>query len=106
MRYEMSYPLPIEAGQSERAAFIRRTYGHLAAAILAFILIELAIFNLLAPVVGLHEIMMGYLAHPGFQLVMLLGFIGVGTLARYWAMNGGSMEMQYAGLVLYVVAEA
>ncbi len=38
MRYEMA-PLAIASERSERAGFIRRTYGHLAVALLAFVAI-------------------------------------------------------------------
>ena len=44
MGYEMNYPLPIEASRSERAGFIRRTYAHLAGAILAFVAIQVRRF--------------------------------------------------------------
>lgn len=105
MRYEMA-PLAIESDRSERAAFIRRTYAHLAAAILAFILLELAIFKVLVPAFELDQLMQQYVGSFGLQLVVLFAFIGVGYLARYWAMNGGSVGMQYAGLGLFVAAEA
>jgi FtsH-binding integral membrane protein len=105
MRYEMA-PLAIETDRSERAAFIRRTYAHLAGAILAFILLELAFFNIAVPALGLEPLLVGYLHSFGLQLIVMLAFIGVGYLARYWAMNGSSQEMQYAGLSLFVVAEA
>ena len=44
MRYEMA-PLAIETDRSERAAFIRRTYIHLAGAIAAFTALEAVIFG-------------------------------------------------------------
>ena len=44
--YEMDRPLAAKAVESERAAFIRRTYLHLAGAILAFVTIEFQIFQL------------------------------------------------------------
>ncbi len=105
MQYAMEYPLASRAVESERAAFIRRTYAHLAGAILAFVGLETILFQslsneqfgrLLAPLV----------AHPGTWLVLLLAFIGVGYLARYWARSDTSPAVQYTGLALYVVAEA
>ena len=104
MRYEMSQPLPMETSRSERAAFIRRTYAHLAGAILAFVALETVAFTLLRPV--LDGFMMQYLTNPLMQLLVFGGFMGSSYLARYWAFNGGSSAMQYAGLGLYVVAEA
>jgi FtsH-binding integral membrane protein len=107
MGYEMSYPAGIETTRSERASFIRRTYAHLAGAILAFVAIETLIFGVLIPhVSGAEEILLRSLASPFSWLIVMVAFIGVSYLAHYWAFNGGSPAMQYAGLGLYVVAEA
>lgn len=103
MRYEMA-PLAIETDRSERAAFIRRTYMHLAGAIGVFVALEAVIFGLLRP--GLDEIMMTYLQSRGSHLIVILAFVGVSYLANYWAFRGGSPALQYAGLGLYIVAEA
>ncbi len=106
MGYQLGHAFPIESSRSERATFIRRTYAHLAGAILAFVGLEALIFGVLMPnVPGFQESMRRILFHPGSQLVVLLAFIGVSYLARYWAFNGGSPALQYAGLALYVVAE-
>jgi FtsH-binding integral membrane protein len=102
MRYEMA-PLAIESDRSERAAFIRRTYIHLAGAIGVFIALEAMIFGLLGS--SLNTVMMAYLQNPISQLIVVLAFVGVSYLANYWAFQGGSPAMQYAGLGLYVVAE-
>ena len=109
MAYEMSYPLAIEAERSERAAFVRRTYAHLAGAILAFLGIEMMIFAVLRPFVGsptFDETLFGLLSSRFSWLVVMGVFIGVSYLANYWAFNGGSPALQYAGLSLYVIAEA
>src|ERR687884_70555 len=66
-----AYALP-----EARAQFIRRTYAHLALAILGFLVIVLALF------------------------------IGVSWIADYWARSDTSRGLQYAGLTLYVVAQA
>lgn len=106
MRYEMA-PLAIESDRSERAGFIRRTYAHLAGAILAFIAIETVIFGLMIPFVdGFEEGMRRALTAPFSWLIVMVAFIAVSYVANYWAFNGGSPAMQYAGLGLYVVAEA
>ncbi len=39
-------------------------------------------------------------------LVMLVAFMAVSWVARTWAESGSSPSMQYAGLGLYVIAEA
>jgi uncharacterized protein len=107
MGYEMSYPLGVENTRSERASFIRRTYAHLAGAILAFVAIEALIFGVLIPhVSGVNEFLLASFANPISWLVVMVAFIGVSYLANYWAFNGGSPAMQYAGLGLYVIAEA
>jgi FtsH-binding integral membrane protein len=109
MAYQMSYPLAIEAERSERAAFIRRTYAHLAGAILAFVALEMMIFAVLRPFVGsvtFDETLFGLLSSRFSWLIVMVAFVGVSYLANYWAFNGGSPALQYAGLSLYVVAEA
>jgi FtsH-binding integral membrane protein len=98
----MGYDLRIaaRAPASERAAFIRRTYGHLAGAILAFAILE----TLLLQLPGIENLVAG-MFRAGFWIV-LIAFLGVSFLARYWAQASPSLGMQYLGLGLYVVAEA
>jgi FtsH-binding integral membrane protein len=107
MRYEMA-PLAIQSDRSERAAFIRRTYAHLAAAILAFIAIETMIFGVIRPLSdgAFDSALFAALTHPFSWLIVLVAFMGISWIANYWAYNGGSPGLQYAGLGLYVVAEA
>ncbi len=92
-----------EAGASERAAFIRKTYLHLAGAILAFIGIEAFFF-----VSGIADIVLGLLQFGGqFSWLIVLGaFMAVSWLANKWAVSTVSSGTQYLGLALYVVAEA
>jgi FtsH-binding integral membrane protein len=99
--YEMDMPLAAQAERSERAAFIRRTYAHLAGAVLAFVAIEAAIFAVLTP-----ADLLPLVQNPISLLVLLAAFIGAGFLARWWAHGSTSPAMQYAGLALYVVFEA
>lgn len=91
------------AAASERSAFIRRTYLHLAGAILAFIAIEYAILvhTRLAPT------MLEWLQFHRYGWLLILGaFMVVGYVADRWARSAASPGMQYVGLLLYVVAEA
>jgi FtsH-binding integral membrane protein len=92
-----------EAETNDRAAFIRKTYLHLAGAILAFVAIEAALLN--SPLAErLTELMLS-----GGQLGWLLvvgGFVLVSWLANSWANSSTSIQTQYLGLALYVVAEA
>ncbi|MFC5049615.1 Bax inhibitor-1 family protein [Rubritalea spongiae] len=86
---------PVDA----RSAFIRKTYAHLGGAIAVFALLEYfflqsqAMLNLVAPMMG------------NWWLVLIV-FMGVSWIASKWATSSTSLGMQYAGLALYVVAEA
>lgn len=91
-----------EAAPSERVAFIRKTYTHLAMAIYAFAAIEWAFFKTGAAE-WLFEKMMGvqYGALVAFGLFMVVSWV-----ANRWAQSETSVGKQYAGLIGYVVAEA
>lgn len=91
-----------QAAVDERVAFVRKTYAHLAGAVFAFTAIEAALLQTSAA-----ETMFGMLGASRFGWLIVLGaFIGVSYLANYWAQSATSVAMQYAGLALYVVAEA
>lgn len=93
-----------DAAAEERATFIRKTYLHLAAAVGAFVLIEYAIFSLVAPATLMNTV--GW-ALSGWNWAIVLGaFMLVSWIANSWASNATSLPMQYGGLSLYVVAEA
>src|SRR6266516_54734 len=95
--------LVAEAAPEARAAFIKRTYTHLAMSILAFIGLEVIYFQSgLADAVGAKIIdggRMGWLA-------VLLGFMAVSWIADKWAQSSTSLGVQYAGLSVYVLAES
>jgi FtsH-binding integral membrane protein len=99
-RYDRS--LAIQTSRSERAAFIRRTYGHLAGAILAFVALE----ALLLQIPNIGDIVMGMVGNRIIWLLIIGAFIGVGYLADAWARSDVSPGLQYLGLGLYVVAQA
>lgn len=99
---DYNYATPVaRAGENARAVFIRKTYQHLAVAILAFIGIEYVLINSpLAP--AMARMMTG-----GYSwLIVLAAFMGVSYIANKWAYSSTSRGMQYAGLALFVVAEA
>lgn len=103
----MNYSTPegltaAQATSSARAQFLRKTYLHLAGAVLAFLVLEAA---LLSSSVGLTFARAMTGSKFGWLLV-LGGFMLVGHVANNWAMNARSVGMQYAGLGLYVLAEA
>ncbi|MAE64764.1 MAG: permease [Phycisphaeraceae bacterium] len=90
-----------QASDETRADFIRKTYLHLAGAIICFIGIELIIFQTV-DVAGLTRSMIG-----GWMWLIVLGlFMVVSWIARSWADSTTSVPMQYTGLGLYVVAQA
>jgi uncharacterized protein len=89
-----------EAAPQERASFIRKTYLHLAAAIFAFILLETYLF-----MSGIADVIAATMFGFSWFIVLAL-FMGVSFLANWWANSSSSKAMQYAGLGLYVVAEA
>jgi FtsH-binding integral membrane protein len=90
-----------EAMPAERVAFIRKTYAHLAGAILVFAGLEALLLK-----GGFAEpVMQTLFASKGAMLVLMLVFIGGGYLAQYWAQSATSRAMQYAGLALYVLLE-
>jgi len=92
-----------EALPEERAGFIRKTYLHLAVAILAFVALEAFLF-----VSGAAYTIMSTLRLGGSMswLIVLGAFMGVSYLANSWANSNTSKPMQYLGLALYIVAEA
>jgi FtsH-binding integral membrane protein len=92
----------IDSPLDERVSFIRRTYLHLAVAVAAFVALESALLTI-KPVT---EFAVSVLQMRYAWLFVMGGFMGAAYLAQYWAQSATSKAMQYAGLGLYVVAEA
>jgi FtsH-binding integral membrane protein len=91
-----------DAGVSERAAFITRTYLHLFGAILGFVAVEAVLFS-----TGYAERIARVLLGSRFGwLAALGGFMIVGWLASRTAHTARSAAAQYAALAGYVIAEA
>ena len=91
-----------DSPESARAEFIRQTYGHLAGAIAIFALLECLFLGL-----GLGNTALVVLGASRYSWLIVLGaFMLVSWVAENWATNGASMAKQYAGLVLYTLAEA
>ena len=91
------------AAVEDRVQFIRKTYLHLLGAIIAFVLIEVAIFTLFGDRL---EGLVGTMTSGWNWLIVLGAFMGVSFIADRWAQSNTSQGMQYLGLTLYVVAEA
>lgn len=102
MSYGYEQSIAARAVSSDRASFIRRTYAHLAGAILAFMGIEALLLN----VVGGDKVL-GLLGASRYSwLIVLVAFMAAGWVARVWAHSQSSPAIQYLGLGLYVVAQA
>jgi len=91
------------APDQTRTEFFQKTYLHLALAIAAFILLEAALFA----IPGIEEKVFGLLGGSSYSWLLVLGLFMVASwVAEKWATSDTSRSMQYAGLGLYVVAEA
>ncbi|MBA4188486.1 MAG: permease [Planctomycetaceae bacterium] len=85
---------------SARVGFIRRTYAHLAVAVLAFVGVSAALIGSgLADQILRDVFMANRLAWLGTMIVFMVGT----TAAQYMAQSRSSVGMQYAGLTLYVL---
>lgn len=89
------------AEAAARTAFLKKTYINLALAFLAFIALEAALMQW-QPAVELA----GKMVSGGNWMMVLLAFMGVSWLANSWALSPASIGKQYAGLYLYIAAEA
>lgn len=94
--------LVANASETERAGFIRRTYLHLGGAIAAFAGVETLLIQS-----GVAESFVHLLKGNTWSwLIVLALFMGASYFADKWAHSAVSKEMQYAGLGLFVLAEA
>lgn len=91
-----------ESPEADRALFIRRTYLHLAGAIIAFVGLE---YLLLHSQLGL-DLARLMLSGRYSWLIVLGAFMAVSWVADKWARSDSGPGMQYLGLGLYTVAQA
>ncbi len=103
MRYDYSQTTAQSRAEalSARSEFLRKTYVNLALAFAVFIGLEALLMHW-GPAVELSRRMVD----GGNWLIVLLAFMGVSWLANAWAYSSTSIGKQYAGLYLYVLAEA
>src|SRR5262249_27896901 len=97
-----SYGTAATAAPSERAAFIKRTYLHLAGAVLAFVGLEALLFSSGAAEQIIKDV---FLANRMSWIALLALFIGGGMGAQSMARSRMPVGVQYAGLALYVLLE-
>ena len=91
-----------QALPEERATFIRKTYLHLAGAVLIFALMEAYLVTSGAG----RAIASTMLGGRWSWLIVLAVFMGISMLAQWWANSQTSKPLQYAGLALFIVAES
>lgn len=109
MAFAASSLRPIEgavatAGVSDRVTFLRKTYGHLGGALIAFAAISGGMMRF-APDFSLGFSRWAFQGRWNWMLV-IGAFMLVGWLAERLAMSETSRGLQYAGLGMFVVAEA
>ncbi|PHR97733.1 MAG: permease [Blastopirellula sp.] len=90
----------IEAPADARAAFIQKTYLHLAGAVTLFALILGAIVTLVP-----EATMMGLMTRTNLMIVFGLFIVG-SWVGQSWAIRSTSLSWQYAGLGLFVLVES
>ena len=104
--YASSYANPYTVAAQPvdvRATFIRKTYGHLAGAIAAFVLLEVFLFS----IPGIRSTVFGLLGASSYSWLAVLGvFMFASHFANKWAMSSTSTNIQYMGLGFYVLIEA
>ncbi len=99
---EFQQILPVSSLTDEkRVAFYKKTYTHLAMAVLLFVIVEWIFFQI-EPIVNF-----AFSMTQGWRwLVMLGGFMLATNYAEKMAFKNHNINQQYLGLLLYVVAEA
>jgi FtsH-binding integral membrane protein len=97
-----NYARPVASEQEDvQAAFIRKTYMHVALAVLGFVIVEAAFLN--TPFI----VNIGLSMAQGMTWMLVLGaFMFATNYLERWAMNSQDKQQQYLALTLYVVVEA
>lgn len=91
-----------QASSNARLEFIKKTYTHLAGAVVAFVLVEFILFQ-----TGIAAGITNFISGNRFGWLMILGgFSLLGWLSRSLIAKADDVNTQYAGLGLYIVGEA
>lgn len=94
--------MAINAPLAARQRFIRLTYAHLTGAIVAFTLLSFMFY-----MIGLGEQIVAAMGTGRFAWLLILGgFMVVSWMATSLAHSDKAPAWQYAGLVIYTLAEA
>jgi len=94
-------PMVSSLNDEARVTFYKKTYTHLAMAVLLFIIVETLFFQIPA-VVNFAISLTGGVS----WLLLLGGFMLVTNYAEKMAIKSHDINKQYLGLLLYVIAEA
>ncbi|MBQ0736437.1 Bax inhibitor-1 family protein [Aquimarina celericrescens] len=99
---EFQQVMPVSALTDEkRVAFYKKTYTHLAMAVLLFVIVEWIFFQSETIVNFAFSMTQGWR-----WLLMLGGFMLATTYAEKMAHKNHNINQQYLGLLVYVIAEA
>lgn len=93
-------PLVSEASQIERTEFYKKTYTHVALAILAFIVMETCLINIIPA-----DMIFGMLSH-NFVWLGILGLFWLGSTMSDRLTMSDNRQTQYMGLGFYALLEA
>ena len=85
-----------------RAAFIKRTYGHVFASVLAFVALEAVLFKSGAADAIIQSVFVG--GGKAAWIMLMVAFVGGGYVAQMMA-HSKSMATQYLGLGGYILLE-
>jgi FtsH-binding integral membrane protein len=92
--------LVVDTTDYEKATFYRKTYLHVALAILAFIMVETILLNVVP------EEMIFSMLGGKFMWLFIIGLFWLGSMLAEKLTFHPSREQQYLGLGLYVILEA
>ena len=96
------YAIPVaQEREDTQAAFIRKTYMHVALAVLGFVAVEALFLN--TPFI----VNIGLSMMSGWTWLIVLGlFMFATNYLENWAIRSDSTQQQYLALSLYVIAQA
>ena len=95
-----------QAGVDVRVDFIRKTYTHLTASILGFAFVIAMLLQIPAVADPQTGICAKMLRMPFSYLIAMFGLMAVSWFCQKMVANNTSVGTQYAGLIIYTVAEA
>ncbi len=99
---QYQHSLPVSAlAEDQKVAFYKKTYTHLALAVLLFVVAEWAFFQSETIVNFAFSLTQGWK-----WLLVLGGFMFATNYAEKMALTNHNKNQQYVGLILYVIAEA